>query len=90
NEALPALKLIEMEYLPKLKEIPSDIHLLKNLETLRLIDTPHEFNQSIDPNGGSKNWIIEHVQMVTIVERVGPNSNSFDFSYHTIRHPRGT
>jgi hypothetical protein len=64
NEALPALKLIEMAYLPKLKEIPSDIHLLKNLETLRLIDTPHEFNQSIDPNGGSKNWVIEHVQLV--------------------------
>ncbi|GAU34461.1 hypothetical protein TSUD_06720 [Trifolium subterraneum] len=90
NEALPALKLIEMAYLPKLKEIPSDIYLLKNLETLRLIDTPHEFNQSIDPNGGSKNWVIEHVQMVTIVERVGPNPNSFDFSYRTIRHPRGT
>ncbi|CAJ2675225.1 unnamed protein product [Trifolium pratense] len=90
NEALPALKLIEMAHLPKLKEIPPDIHLLKNLETLRLIDTPHEFHQSIDPNGGSKNWVIEHVQMVTIVERVGPNPNSFDFSYRTFRHPKVT
>ncbi|PNX56516.1 NBS-containing resistance-like protein [Trifolium pratense] len=79
-----------MAHLPKLKEIPPDIHLLKNLETLRLIDTPHEFHQSIDPNGGSKNWVIEHVQMVTIVERVGPNPNSFDFSYRTFRHPKVT
>jgi disease resistance protein RPM1 len=90
NEALPALKLIEMAYLPKLKEIPSDIHLLKNLETLRLIGTPHELNRSIDPNDGSKKWVTEHVQMVTIVERVGPNPNSSDFSYRTIRHARRT
>jgi len=32
--------------------------------------------------------MIEHVQMVTIVEKV--SSNSIDFSYHTIRHPRST
>jgi disease resistance protein RPM1 len=90
NEALPALKLIEMAYLPKLKEIPSDIHLLKNLETLRLIGMPHELNRSIDPNDGSKKWVTEHVQMVTIVERVGPNPNSSGFSYRTIRHARRT
>jgi len=53
-----------------------------------LVNMPYEFNQSIDPNSGPKNWVIEHVQMVTIVEKVG--SNSIDFSYRTIRHPRGT
>lgn len=90
NGALSALKLIEMVYLPILKEIPSDIHLLKSLETLHLMNMPHEFNQSIDPNGGPKNWVIEHVPMVTIVEKAGPNPNSFDFNYRTIRHSRGT
>lgn len=88
NGALPSLKLIEMVYITKLKDIPSDFHLLKSLETLHLMNMPHEFNQSIDPNGGPKNWVIEHVQMVTIVEKVG--SNSEDFSYRTIRHPKST
>lgn len=88
NGTLPALKLIEMVSIPKLSEIPSDFHLLESLETLRLVNMPYEFNQSIDPNGGPKNWVIEHVKMVTIVEKVG--SNSVDFSYRTIHHPRST
>jgi len=88
NGALLALKLIEMVSIPNLKEIPSDFHILKSLETLNLMNMSREFNQSIDPNGGPKIWVIEHVQMVTIVEKVGPNS--IDFNYHTIRRPRGT
>nr|AHG28981.1 NBS-LRR protein [Cicer arietinum] len=89
NGACPAIKLIEMVHIPKLKEIPTDIHLLKSLETLYFIDMPYEFNQSIDPNGGPKNWVIQHVQKVTVIVKVG-STNSFDYNYRTICHTRGT
>lgn len=87
NGALPSLKLIEMVSIPKLKEMPSYIYKLKDLETLNLSHMPYEFNQSIDQNDGPKYWVIEHVQMVTIVGKASPNSS--DYNYRIIRHPKG-
>ncbi|XP_057451327.1 disease resistance protein RPM1-like [Lotus japonicus] len=88
NGALPALERLLLMRLPQLKEMPSSFHLLKSLETLYLTDMSHEFNQSIDPDHGPKYWVIKHVQMVSIREKVGPNFR--DYNYRTIHHPRDT
>ncbi|XP_061353470.1 disease resistance protein RPM1-like [Gastrolobium bilobum] len=66
NGALPALDRMQLMRMPQLKEIPSSFHLLENLETLYLTYMPHEFIQSIDPNHGSKYWVIKHVPFVSI------------------------
>ncbi|XP_027343095.1 disease resistance protein RPM1-like [Abrus precatorius] len=84
NGSLPALERIKMMRLPQLKEMPCGFHLLQNLEHLYLTDMSNEFNQSIDPNDGPMYWVIQHVQMVSIREKVGQN----DYNYHTIRHPK--
>ncbi|KAK7322560.1 hypothetical protein VNO77_25946 [Canavalia gladiata] len=66
NGALPALTLFELVDIPKLKEIPSDLHQLNNLKYLYLLQMPYEFNQSIDPHHGCKFWVIKHVPIVYV------------------------
>ncbi|XP_027341303.1 disease resistance protein RPM1-like [Abrus precatorius] len=83
NGTLPALERVNMMGLPQLKELPPGFHLLQNLENMYLTDMSNEFNKSIDPNDGPMYWVIQHVQMVSIREKVGPN-----YRYRTICHPK--
>ena len=68
--ALPLLQIFRFGGIPQLKEVPSGIRHLEQLQILQIFAMPDEFNQSIDPNVG--HWVIQHVPIIHITQRTGP------------------
>ncbi|GMP78462.1 hypothetical protein CsSME_00034383 [Camellia sinensis var. sinensis] len=58
--------------IPQLKEVPSGIHHLRNLKTLKFVDMPKELIDRIEPkpNQGKDYWIVEHIPCVTFWSRL--------------------
>ncbi|RZB51220.1 Disease resistance protein RPM1 isoform B [Glycine soja] len=69
--ALHSLAKLQLSEIPQLKEVPSGIQHLRNLEVLDIWIMPTEFEQSIAQNGGKEHPIIRHVPRVRIISRVG-------------------
>jgi disease resistance protein RPM1 len=64
---------------PRLKVVPQDLKNLENLQYLRFIDMPPELVESIDPNkGGECHWIIKHVPLVLIRQKVGSRYHDYE------------
>ncbi|PNX95149.1 NBS-containing resistance-like protein [Trifolium pratense] len=76
--ALLSLERLQMESIPRLKEVPSSIKLLDKLKHIDLIDMPDEFVKSIDPDNGHNHWIIKHVTLVLIRHWFGPKYYDYD------------
>ena len=49
---------------PLLNEVPSGIKHLGNLKVVSFYDMPNDFVLSMQPDGGSENWKVEHVPSV--------------------------
>ena len=66
--ALPVVEELLIEPCPKLKELPSGFHLLRNLKKLRFYDIQKEFAIRMQPvaDGGNDYWKVElsHVLLV--------------------------
>ncbi|CAL5347975.1 unnamed protein product [Camellia sinensis] len=80
--ALPLLEHLMIEPSPQLKEVPSGIHHLRNLETLEFVGMPEEFIDRMEPkpNQGKDYWIIEHIPKVRLCSRIrkqGPIGSDF-------------
>uniref|UniRef100_A0A803Q840 Uncharacterized protein n=1 Tax=Cannabis sativa TaxID=3483 RepID=A0A803Q840_CANSA len=71
REALPHLEQLDIGDCLLLEEIPSNIEHLPNLKSLIIKDMTREFVASLQPNGGSHYWKIEHVTFVTILLKYG-------------------
>ncbi|XP_030511204.1 disease resistance protein RPM1 [Cannabis sativa] len=69
--ALPHLEQLDIGDCLLLEEIPSNIEHLPNLKSLIIRDMTREFVASLQPNGGSHYWKIEHVTSVTILYKYG-------------------
>ncbi|XP_021803484.1 disease resistance protein RPM1-like, partial [Prunus avium] len=71
NGVMPLLKELHIGPSPQLKEVPSSIHHLRNLTTLRFINMPKEFQRDVDPKNGQHFWIVEHVRDVIFSYKFG-------------------
>ncbi|KAK7259635.1 hypothetical protein RIF29_25247 [Crotalaria pallida] len=83
KEALLDLEYLSVDRIPHLKEVPSGIKHLKNLELVKFSDMPIEFVESIDPDQGQDYCIISHVPLVIIRQKNGPKL--MDYDIRTIR-----
>ncbi|KAL5060720.1 hypothetical protein RYX36_032324 [Vicia faba] len=64
---------------PQLKEVPQDLRHLENLQFLGFADMPPELVESIDPRrGGECHWIIEHIPLVLIRQKVGSRFHDYE------------
>ncbi|KAL7209227.1 hypothetical protein ACSBR1_030875 [Camellia fascicularis] len=70
--ALPLLKKLMIEPSPRLKEVPSSIHHLKNLKTLYFVGMAEELIDRIEPkpHQGKDYWIVEHIPEVMLCSRI--------------------
>ena len=80
--ALLSLEHLKLERITQLKEVPSGIKYLDKLKVIDLVDMCDEFVKSIDPNEGQEHWIIKHVPILFIRQRVGPKY--YDYKIRTI------
>ncbi|CAL9008558.1 unnamed protein product, partial [Prunus brigantina] len=71
NGVMPLLKELHIGPSPQLKEVPSSIHHLRNLTTLRFINMPKEFQRDVDPKNGQHFWIVEHIRDVIFSYKSG-------------------
>ncbi|KAM1183519.1 hypothetical protein ACFX19_001875 [Malus domestica] len=78
---MPFLQEFHIRPSPQLKEVPSGIHHLRNLTTLDFYDMPKEFARQMDPENGQHYWIVEHVQNVRFIYKVGPS----EYETHVLR-----
>ncbi|XP_028111686.1 disease resistance protein RPM1-like [Camellia sinensis] len=71
--ALPLLEELTIGPSPQLKEIPSGIHHLQKLKTLRFVDVPEEFIDRMEPkpNQGKDYWTVEHIPLVELCSEFG-------------------
>ncbi|GMY30835.1 disease resistance protein RPM1-like [Fagus crenata] len=70
----PKLKILILENLngfPQLKEVPSGIQHLRNLNDLIVRDMPKEFEESLDPDQGPCYWIVKHVLFIHFPYKIG-------------------
>ncbi|KAI5346939.1 hypothetical protein L3X38_014818 [Prunus dulcis] len=58
NGVMPDLQELQIGPSPQLKEVPSGIHHLRNLTTLRFVDMPKQFPGHMDPNNGQHYWVV--------------------------------
>ncbi|CAK8564916.1 unnamed protein product [Lathyrus sativus] len=81
--ALLSLEHFRFNNNPQLKVVPQDLRYLENLQFLGFADMPSELIESIDPGrGGECHWIIEHIPLVRIRQKVG--SRFHDYELYTI------
>ncbi|XP_050152697.1 disease resistance protein RPM1-like isoform X3 [Malus sylvestris] len=78
NGVMPFLQEFHIRPSPQLKEVPSGIHHLRNLTTLDFYDMPKEFARQMDPENGQHYWIVEHVQNVRFIYKVGPRWGEYE------------
>ncbi|XP_021830354.1 disease resistance protein RPM1-like isoform X1 [Prunus avium] len=83
NGVMPDLQELHIGPSPQLKEVPSGIHHLRNLRTLRFVDMPKEFPRHMHPNNGQHYWVVEHIQDVLFSYKFGPRCGVFET--HTLR-----
>ncbi|KAI5346940.1 hypothetical protein L3X38_014819 [Prunus dulcis] len=83
NGVMPDLQELQIGPSPQLKEVPSGIHHLRNLTTLRFVDMPKEFPRNMDPNDGQHYWVVEHIKYVLFSYKFGPRCGVFET--HTLR-----
>lgn len=83
KDALLDLEYLNFNKIPNMKQVPSGIKQLKNMEVIRFTDMPTEFVESIDPDKGQDYFIINHVPLIYIRHKVGPKLNDYDI--RTIR-----
>ncbi|CAL5347895.1 unnamed protein product [Camellia sinensis] len=71
--ALPLLEDLTIEPSPQLKEVPSGIHHLTNLNTLWFVGMPKELIDKMEPkpNQGKDYWIVEYIPHVVLFFRIG-------------------
>ncbi|KAL7176960.1 hypothetical protein ACSBR2_030320 [Camellia fascicularis] len=73
--ALPLLEELTIGRSPHLKEVPSGIHHLQKLKTLRFFGMPEEFIEKMQPkpqpNQSKDYWIIEHIPCVSVWSQSG-------------------
>ena len=62
--ALPRLVTLRIGPCPQLKEVPSDIHLMKSLQHLEFIEMSREFMLSVQPNKGPDFGKVKHIPSV--------------------------
>ena len=77
--ASPLLERLVIGPCPQLKEVPSGIQHLRNLKDLRFRDMPKEFEESLDPEQGSRFWIVEHVPVIFLRHKTGPGYYGYDW-----------
>ncbi|ONI25136.1 hypothetical protein PRUPE_2G283400 [Prunus persica] len=74
-QKLKVLQLRDLEGLKSLiidnGELPSSIHHLRNLTTLRFINMPKEFQRDVEPTNGQHFWIVEHIRDVIFSYKSG-------------------
>ncbi|PON55819.1 LRR domain containing protein [Parasponia andersonii] len=73
--ALPCLEELTIASNPLLNVVPSGVQHLKNLKILANFDMPTEFVLSMNPDGGSKYWKVEHISSVHFWYRVEGGRN---------------
>ena len=68
--ALPCLEEFRIGSSPLLNEVPSGVQHLRNLKVLANYDMPSEFVRSMQPDGGSNYWKVQHIPSVHFWYRV--------------------
>uniref|UniRef100_A0A2N9HQQ0 Uncharacterized protein n=1 Tax=Fagus sylvatica TaxID=28930 RepID=A0A2N9HQQ0_FAGSY len=69
--ASPLLERLSIGPSPQLKEVPSGIQHLRNLNDLIVRDMPKEFEESLDPEQGPCHWIVKHVLFIHFPYKIG-------------------
>ncbi|CAL5416964.1 unnamed protein product [Camellia sinensis] len=73
--ALPLLEELTIGRSPHLKEVPSGIHHLQKLKTLRFFGMPEEFIEKMQPkpqpNQSKDYWIVKHIPCVSVWSQSG-------------------
>ena len=78
-EALPLLERLLIGRIPRLKEVPSGIHYLRNLKELSFREMTLEFEASVYPE---QEWIVEHIPVVNFLhKKVGTGYYNYETSY---------
>uniref|UniRef100_A0A2N9FJ26 Disease resistance protein RPM1-like n=1 Tax=Fagus sylvatica TaxID=28930 RepID=A0A2N9FJ26_FAGSY len=70
RRALPLLEQLEIGPCLQLKEVPSGIQLLKNLQTLDFSEICREFALSMQPDGGQDYWKVKNITTVRFKYRI--------------------
>ncbi|KAL6291393.1 hypothetical protein ACE6H2_008903 [Prunus campanulata] len=83
NGVMPLLQELQLGPSPQQKEVPSGIHHLRNLRTLRFVDMPKEFPRPMYPNNGQRYWVVEYIQDVLFSYKFGSRCRVFET--HTLR-----
>ncbi|PRQ59898.1 putative P-loop containing nucleoside triphosphate hydrolase, leucine-rich repeat domain, L [Rosa chinensis] len=81
NGVMPLLQELQLGPSPQLKEVPSGIHHLRDLRTLRFVDMPEAFRRGMD---GQHYWVVEHVTDVLFSYKLGPRCDIYET--HTLLH----
>lgn len=85
NGVMPLLQELQLGPSPRLKEVPSGIHHLRNLRTLIFVDMPEAFRHGVD---GQHYWVVERVADVLFSYKFGPRCGIYET--HTLRDSNGT
>ncbi|TQD81082.1 hypothetical protein C1H46_033353 [Malus baccata] len=78
NGAMPLLRELQIGPSPQLKEMPSSIHHLRNLTTLRFVNMLKEFQCDVDPKNGQHYWIVKHIRDVLFSYKFGTRCGIYE------------
>ncbi|KAM1814271.1 hypothetical protein ACFX11_027952 [Malus domestica] len=78
NGAMPLLRELQIGPSTQLKEMPSSIHHLRNLTTLRFVNMLKEFQRDVDPKNGQHYWIVKHIRDVLFSYKFGTRCGIYE------------